>query len=82
MPPALVPLLLVAVGVPALLRGISGRPQAIGPAWLLAGVAVLAAQMLGELFGWRTGILGEAHLVPAAIGAGLASLTVAAREHR
>lgn len=80
MPPALVPLLLLALGVPAALRAIFDRPRAMGPAWLLAVAAVLAAQTLGELFGWRTGVLGEAQLLPAAIGASLASLTVAARE--
>jgi len=80
MPPALIPLLLLAVGVPAALRATFGRPRAIGPAWLLAFVAVLVAQTLGELLGWRSGVLGEAHLLPAAIGASLASLTVAARE--
>lgn len=80
MPPALVPLLLIALGVPAAVRSIFGHPRGIGPAWLLAFVAVLAAQALGELLGSRTGLLGEAQLLPAAIGASLATLTVVARE--
>ncbi|HEY8655606.1 MAG TPA: hypothetical protein VIN34_02580 [Candidatus Limnocylindria bacterium] len=80
MPPAVIPLVLVALGVPAALRAVLGRPRAMGPAWLLALAAVLAAQALGELLGWRSGSLGEAQLLPAAIGASLASLIVAARE--
>lgn len=80
MPPTLVPLLLIALGVPAALRATFRRPRAIGPAWLLAFAAVLAAQAVGELAGSRTGVLGEAQLLPAAIGASLATLTVAVRE--
>jgi len=80
MPPALVPLLLIAIGVPAAVRAASGRPRALGSAWLLAGAAALAAQTVGELGGVRSGVLGEAQILLAAIGAGLASLTVAAVE--
>ncbi|HUQ17933.1 MAG TPA: hypothetical protein VM070_09115 [Candidatus Saccharimonadales bacterium] len=80
MPPPLVPLLLIALGVPAGLRAALGRPRAIGPAWLLAFAAVLAAQAVGELSGARTGLLGEAQLLPAVIGASLATLGVAIRE--
>ena len=80
MPPALVPLLLIALGVPAALRSLFGHPRGIVAAWLLAAVAVLAAQAVGELLGSRTGVLGEAQLLPAAIGASLATLTVVARE--
>lgn len=80
MPPALIPLLLLAVGIPAALRSLSGHPRAIGPAWSLALGAVLAAQAIGELSGFRTGVLGEAHILLGAIGAGLASLVVVVRE--
>lgn len=80
MPPALVPLLLVAIAVPAAVRAAFGRPQAIGPTWLLASVAALAAQAVGELAGVRSGVLGEAHILLAAIGAGLASVIVVAAE--
>ena len=80
MPPALVPLLLVAIGVPAAVRVMIGRPRALGPAWLLAFAAVLTAQTVGELGGVRSGVLGEAHILLAAIGAFLASLTVATVE--
>ena len=80
MPPTLVPLLLIALAIPAALRAVLGRPRAIGPAWLLASAAVLGAQAIGELAGARTGLLGEAQLLPAAIGASLATLGVAIRE--
>jgi hypothetical protein len=70
----------VAIGVPAAVRAAVGRPRALRPAWLLAFAAVLTAQTVGELGGLRTGVLGEAHILLAAIGAGLASLTVAAVE--
>lgn len=80
MPPALIPLLLIAIGVPAAMRTLSGRPRGIGPAWLLALAAVLAAQTVGELAGVRSGVLGEAQILLAAVGAGLASVAVAIRE--
>ena len=72
--------MLVAIGVPAAVRAMFGRPRAIGPTWLLAFAAVLAAQAGGELGGVHSGLVGEAHILLAAIGAGLATLTVAARE--
>ena len=49
-------------------------------AWLLSCAAALAAQVLGEIGGWRTGTLGEAQVLIAAIGAALASTTVAVLE--
>ena len=80
MPPALVPLTLVALGVPAALRALLGRPRGMAPAWSLAAAAALAAQVLGEIGGWRTGTLGEAQVLLAAVGAALASVTVAVLE--
>ena len=62
------------------MRAAFGRPQAIGPTWLLAFAATLAAQTVGELAGVRSGVLGEAHILLAAIGAGLASVIVVAVE--
>lgn len=80
MPPALVPLLLVAICVPAAFHAVSGWPRALGAAWLLAAAAVLAGQAAGELSGLRVGVLGEAHILLGAIGASLASVAVAAVE--
>jgi hypothetical protein len=79
-PPALVPLLLVAIGVPAAVRAASGRPKGMAAAWILSGAAVLAAQTLGEIAGWRAGTLGEAQVLFAVCGAALASVTVAVLE--
>jgi hypothetical protein len=45
-------------------------------AWALSVAAVLAAQTLGEIGGWRTGTLGEAQVLFACGGAALASFTV------
>jgi len=80
MPPALVPLALVAIGVPAAVRAAFGRPRGMLASWVLALAAVLVAQTLGEIGGWRTGTLGEAQVLFAAVGAGLASVAVALLE--
>lgn len=74
MPPALVPLALVAIGVPAAFRAALGRPRSLGTAWLLAVTAVAIAQAAGELTGSRVGVLGDAQLLFAALGALLASV--------
>ena len=80
MPPALVPLALVAIGVPAAIRAALGRPRGMTAAWVLSLAAVLLAQALGEIGGWRTGTLGEAQVLLAAFGAALATVAVALRE--
>lgn len=82
MPPALVPLLLVAIGVPAAFRAALGWPRALGRAWLLALTAVAIAQAAGELTGSRVGMLGDAQLLFAAAAAALAAtgLGVAERD--
>ncbi|MDP9245063.1 MAG: hypothetical protein M3O64_00280 [Chloroflexota bacterium] len=80
MPPALVALALVAIGVPAAIRAAAGRPKGMLPAWVLSMAAVLVAQAIGEIAGWRTGTLGEAQVLSACVGAALASLTVAVLE--
>ena len=80
MPPALVPLALVALGVPAALRAALGRPKGIVAAWILSAAAVLAAQTIGEIAGWRTGTLGEAQVLFACVGAALASLSIVVLE--
>ncbi len=76
MPPALVPLALIAVGVPAAVRAAFGRPKGMLAAWVLSAASVLAAQTIGEIAGWRTGTLGEAQVLFACAGAALASLVV------
>jgi hypothetical protein len=75
-----VPLALVAIGVPAALRAALGRPKGMVAAWVLSFAVAFAAQAAGEIAGWRTGTLGEAQVLLAAIGAALASLVVAALE--
>jgi hypothetical protein len=47
---------------------------------VLSLAVALAAQAVGEIAGWRTGTLGEAQVLLAAIGAALASLVVAVVE--
>lgn len=74
MPPALVPLALVAIGIPAAFRAIVGRPRSLGRAWLLAFAAVAIAQAAGELTGSRVGMLGDAQVAFAALGASLAAI--------
>ena len=80
MPPALVPLALVAIAIPAALRAALGRPRSLGRAWLLALTAVAIAQAAGELTGTRIGMLGDAQVLFAAIGALLASAGIAVAE--
>ncbi len=82
MPPALVPLALVAIGVPAVLRALAGRPRSLRAAWILAISAAAVAQAVGEIFGARLGVLGDAQLLLAAAGAALAAGAVAVAEGR
>lgn len=82
MPPAVIPLALIAVGVPAALRALVGRPRALGAAWIGSAAAVAAAQAVGELLGWRAGLLGDAQLLAAFVAAAAASALVALFEKR
>lgn len=82
MPPALIPLALVALGVPAAVRALLGRPRSLGAAWVLAFAAVALAQAIGEISGARVGVLGDAQLLLAAIAAGGAALAVSVAEPR
>jgi hypothetical protein len=79
-PPAVVVLGLVAIGVPAAIRAAFGRPRALGRAWLFAGALALAAQALGELAGVSLGVLGDAQLVLAIVAAGIAAAIVGIAE--
>jgi hypothetical protein len=80
MPPALIPLALVALGVPAALRAALGRPRSLGAAWVLAAAAVALAQAAGEIVGSRVGVLGDAQLLLAAVGAAVAAFAVSVAE--
>ncbi len=82
MPPALIPLALVALGVPAALRATLGRPRSLGAAWILAAAAVALAQAAGEIFGLRVGMLGDAQLLLAAVAALIAAFAVSVAEPR
>ena len=66
--------------MPAAVRAALGRPKGMLAAWILSGAAVLTAQTVGEIGGWRTGTLGEAQVLFACAGAALASLAVAVLE--
>ena len=82
MPPAVVAVALVGIGVPAALRAITGRPRGLLAAWLASVAAALGAQAAGELAGSRLGVLGDAQIALACLGATLASGLVAAVESR
>jgi hypothetical protein len=83
MPPALIPLALVAIGVPAAMRAVLGRPHSLGAAWVLAAAAVALAQAAGEISGSRLGVLGDAQLLLAAVAALVAAFAVSVAEpHR
>ena len=73
-------LVLVAIGVPAAFRAALGRPRSLGQAWLLAGATAISAQAIGELTGARLGVVGDAQLLLALVGAALASGAVAVAE--
>jgi hypothetical protein len=80
LPPALIPLALVALGVPAALRALLGRPRSLGAAWVLAAAAVALAQAAGEIFGSRIGVLGDAQVLLAAVAATIAAFAVSVAE--
>jgi hypothetical protein len=80
MPPALIPLAIVAIGVPAALRAALGWPRSLTRGWLLATTAVAIAQAAGELTGSRIGLLGDAQLLFATVGAALATAGLAVAE--
>lgn len=80
MPPALIPLALVALGVPAALRAALGRPRSLRAAWVLAAAAVALAQAVGEITGSRLGVLGDAQLLLAAVAATGAAIAVSVAE--
>jgi hypothetical protein len=81
-PPAIVPLALVALGVPAAFRALLGRPRALGASWLAALAASAVAQAVGELSGTRVGVLGDAQLLFAGAASALTSGVIALLERR
>ncbi|OLC21437.1 MAG: hypothetical protein AUH33_01905 [Chloroflexi bacterium 13_1_40CM_68_21] len=80
MPPAVVVLGLIAIGVPAGAYAAFGRPRSLGSAWLLSAAAAASAQALGELAGASLGVLGDAQLLLAIVAAALAAAIVAVAE--
>ena len=82
MPPALVPLALIAIGIPAALRAAIGRPRSLVAAWVLAASAAAVAQAVGEIFAVRAGVLGDAQLLLATLAASVAALAVGFAERR
>ncbi|MFN2521137.1 MAG: hypothetical protein ABR525_08840 [Candidatus Limnocylindria bacterium] len=72
MPPAVVILALVAIGVPAGVRALLGRPRSLPAGWVAGATGAVLAQSVGELAGWRGGTLGDAQL-----GLGIAAALVA-----
>ena len=80
MPPALIPLALIALGVPAAMRAALGRPRSLGAAWVLAAAAVALAQAAGEIAGSHLGVLGDAQLLLAALAAAAAAFAVSVAE--
>ncbi len=82
MPPAVIAVVLIGIGVPAAMRAILGRPRGLPGAWIASLVAVLVAQALGELGGVRSGVAGDAQVALALVGAALASGGVAIAETR
>lgn len=80
MPPALVPLALVAVGVPSALRAAWGRPRGLVAAWILSAAAVVLAQAAGEVLGVRSGVLGDAQVLLAMVAAVIASIAASIAE--
>ena len=80
MPPAVVILALVAIGVPAGVRAVFGRPRSLPQAWLLAAALSFAAQALGELTGISLGVLGDAQLALAVAVSAVAAGVVAVAE--
>ena len=82
MPPAVIAVVLIGIGVPAAMRAILGRPRGLPGAWVASLVAALVAQALGELGGVRSGVAGDAQVALALVGAALASGGVAIAETR
>ncbi len=76
------PLALIAIGVPAALRALAGRPQSLLAAWVLAASLAAVAQALGEVLGSRIGVLGDAQVLLAAAAASVAAIAVAVAERR
>ncbi|MSQ37261.1 MAG: hypothetical protein EXR61_02965 [Chloroflexi bacterium] len=82
MPPAFAVIVIIGVGVPAAVRALVGRPRAIVASHVAAVTAALLAQVLAEVAGWRTGVLGDAQVLVSGLGALGAALAVALLERR
>jgi hypothetical protein len=82
MPPALILLALLAIGVPSALRAAFGRPRFQLAAVGASAVAVLVAQALGELVRSRVAVIGDTQAGLALIGALAACALVTMVERR
>lgn len=76
-PPALVLLALLAVGIPSALHAALGRPRLQLVATVASAVGVVVAQAVGELLRLSVGLVGDAH-VGLAVAASLAASAVVA----
>lgn len=74
MPPVVVLLALLAVGIPGLLRAALGRPRLQLVAIVASAIGVTGAQVAGELLRFPFAVVGDTHVGLAA----LASLTASA----
>ncbi len=77
MPPSVVLLALVAVGVPSAARAIVGRPRLVLASTLASAVAVVVAQVAGEVARSPLAVVGDAQLGPALLASAFASAVVA-----
>lgn len=76
MPPALAVLALVAIAVPASLRGLLGRPRLVVAATIASLVGVLLAQVAGDALRSTFGVVGDAQVGLAIVTSLLASAIV------
>ncbi len=68
MPPSIILLALVAIGVPSVARAVLGRPRLSLASTLASVLAVVLAQVAGELARWSLAVVGDTQ-----IGAALAA---------
>lgn len=77
MPPVVLLLALLALGVPSLLRAALGRPRLLLVAIVASAIGVTAAQVAGELLRFPIAIVGDTQVGLAAVASLAASALVA-----
>ena len=80
MPPALVLLGLVAVAVPAAAHALFGRPRLVIAAVVASAVAVVVAQVAGELARINVAVVGDAQLGAAIVASVFGTALIALAE--